>query len=306
MKSMKEYPNSHTGPRERSLPPYVSISSSKRSLFEDVIFWSCRTTDADIAHMLKDPRSIAFPMYRLILADWLAVLKYMTGMLGLIEWSLKKPHWGRNPDDIDELLGRLSPWHRNMGYYKCMIADGMARLFPETAMELGGAFERSTSSASPSTMPSAPQIPALWPDFRKVAQQMADVQLRISSIQTMATNAITNQEARRAVKQNRNLARLTVLAAIFIPLNFTSSFLSMSPDFFNAIQTIWLFFALGVPITILALVTVDLTHPERKGYCRRGWKKLFGESKGRGAKDCKGTDVAEASWLRRTTTMFGK
>ncbi|KXS94952.1 hypothetical protein AC578_6127 [Pseudocercospora eumusae] len=216
--------------------------------------------------------------------------EYMTTMLGLIEWGFEKPHWSEDPSDIEELVKKFSPWRRNIGYYQTMISDAIARLFPPALK----------AQLDPMQQPSPPQLlnpptPAydetgilsLWTDFKNIKQQMTDSQNRINSIQTMAGNVINTEEARRAVRQNKNLARLTFLATIFIPLNFTTSFLSMSADFGSspgAIKTIWLFFAIGVPIMMLALLIVDLTHPERdRSLCRRHWHnihvKIFGQPK---------------------------
>ncbi|SMR48836.1 unnamed protein product [Zymoseptoria tritici ST99CH_1A5] len=264
MESMRNNSESHTSP-------------SQNNLYENIIYWSTRMTPEDIARVHEDPRSIALPMYRLVVADWLVVLMYMTAMLFDIDWAIVKPHWAKNNlDRIDKLLDRLSPWNRNMSCYKNMISESVARLFPETEEGQNGALHRSPTSTP--LLPSSSPLMCLWPDFRKVAQQMAAVQLRMTRVQTMVTDAITNEEAHQAVEQNRELARLTVLAAIFIPLSFTASFLSMSPDFFNATQTIWLFFVLGVPVTVVALATVDLTRPDQSGLCHRAWKSVSGKT----------------------------
>ncbi|KAI5356973.1 Putative Mg2+ transporter protein, CorA-like/Zinc transport protein ZntB [Septoria linicola] len=265
-------------------PQKLVDAPERKSLYDDVVHWSTRLTDADIDLVLRDSRNIALPMYRLVVAEWLCVLKYMTTMLGKIEWEFEKPHWGEQPSDIDRLLKKLSPWRRNVGYYQTMITQAISRLFPPT---LGAQLDPLGDPAAQPTLanPSTPSynasgILSLWTDFKNIKQQMNETQARIKSIENMATNAINIEEARRAVdqneravQQNKNVARLTFLAAIFIPMNFTTSFLSMSPDFSNAKQTIWLFFVLGIPITIAALAIVDLTHPEEKGYCRSWWDK---------------------------------
>ncbi|KXT12507.1 hypothetical protein AC579_10345 [Pseudocercospora musae] len=251
------------------------------SLYEHVLYWCSQVSPEEVERIQKEPRYIGLPMYRLVVADWMAVLKYMTTMLGLIEWGFEKPHWSEDPSDIEELVKKFSPWRRNIGYYQTMISDAIARLFPPALK----------AQLDPMQQPSPPQLlnpptPAcdetgvlsLWTDFKNIKQQMTDSQNRINSIQTMAGNVINTEEARRAVRQNKNLARLTFLATVFIPLNFTTSFLSMSPNFGSgpgAIETIWLFFAIGVPIMILALLIVDLTHPERdRSLCRRHWRKM--------------------------------
>ncbi|PPJ56794.1 hypothetical protein CBER1_05975 [Cercospora berteroae] len=245
----------------------------RTSLFDDVVYWSCKLTPDDLQLVKEDPKYIALPMYKLVIADWLVVLKYMTTMFGLIEWSFAKPHWGSSPGDIDELLKKIAPWRRNVPYYQGMVDDTIARLFPAIAV----AYPTAPANLVVPAPDISKGIYSLWSDFKNIKHQLDEHKRRIQSIQTMATNAINTEEARRAVKQNRNLARLSFLATFFIPLNFTSSFLSMSPDFPTASNytTIWLFFALGIPITILAFIIVDWTKPGKKGYTRRAWSKAF-------------------------------
>lgn len=255
------------------------------SLFQELVYWSSRMTQKDIDSVHADPTCISIPVLRLVIADWLTVLKYMTARLGLIEWEMEKPHWGENPSEMDDLMKKLAPWRRNIGYYQAMVNETIARLFPHTLQTPFDAAMDSTGSPISTQIPvcSNSQMMSLWPDFRIVKQQMHDCHARIMSIQTTATNAINIEESRRAVEQNKNalqqnknLARLTFLATIFIPLNFTSSFLSMSPNFAQAKGTVWLFFVLGIPITLSALIVVDLTHPDpKKSVIKRYWTKMF-------------------------------
>lgn len=246
------------------------------SLFDDVVFLSKSLSKKDLEMVESDPRYIAMSMYRLVLADWLVVLKYMTTMFGIIEWGFHKPHWSEDPSDIDVLLRKLSPWRRNIGYYQKMIDDSIARLFPD----ISAAYPSTPANlVVPAPSPRGTGIDSLWNDFKNVKHQIEEHKARIVSIQTMATNAINTEEARRAVKQNKNLTRLTVLAAIFIPLNFTSSFLSMSPGFGKmegSTYTIWIFFAIGVPLTLLAFLIMDMTHQDKeKRRTRKVFRKIF-------------------------------
>ncbi|KAH9843269.1 hypothetical protein Tdes44962_MAKER07590 [Teratosphaeria destructans] len=250
-------------------------TAHRTSLFDDAVYWSSKIGTKELQKIHQEPKCFAIPMLQLVLADWRTVLKYMTTMLGKIEWEFERPHWGEATDDIDKSLRKLSPWMRNMHYYKAMVAEAIDRLFPP--------HERTQFSHDRQSGSQAPLIPldhdnnthggtptpssgilSLLYDFYLVQQQMETSKQRIEGIQAMATNTINIEEARRAVDQNKHLARLTLLATIFIPLSFTSSFLSMSPGFASpaSVTTVWLFFALGVPLTLSALVIVDVTNPK--------------------------------------------
>ncbi|KAE9575547.1 hypothetical protein CGMCC3_g8325 [Colletotrichum fructicola] len=243
------------------------------TLYEDVVYWSQRMTAHELDLVRKDVRNIALGMYRLVIVDWLRALKYVTTTLTKIEWEFEKPHWDDNFSNIDNILKKLSPWRRNIGYYQAMISEAIARLFPPEihapirGMQPSGAIiEMDNRPPQPIAEEDNHGIRALWTDFRNVKQQMNESQARIRTIENIAMNGINAEEARRAVKQNGNLTRLTGLATIFIPLNFTSSFLSISPDFSAAKMSFWLFFAIGIPLTLGALLIVDLSHPKGKGF----------------------------------------
>lgn len=267
----------------RKNPNQEFNAPTRESMFDDVKYWCGKLTKDDLDLIDSDPRNIALSVYKLILADWLTTLKYMIAQLGKIEWEFERPHWGEKPSDIDALLKKISPWRRNVGYYQTMISEAIARLYPP---EVRAPLHALGASSVPTETDPTPAhfflpkkddrgISALWVDFRNVKRQMDEIQMRLKSIETMATNGINIEESRRAVKQNKNLARLTFLATIFIPLNFTSSFLSVSPDFAKAHQTIWLFFAIGIPITLLSLAVVDLTHPQKKGFLQGKYRKYI-------------------------------
>lgn len=252
----------------------------QKSLFEDIVQLSRVITEHELALIQKDPRNIALQMYKLVIADWLASLKYMTTILTKVEWEFDKPHW-TDFAQTDAILKKLSPWRRNIPFYQTMVTEAMARLFPS---QVRAPFHGSQPNGivlelEPPVPPRQKNedkdgIPTLWTDFRNVKQQMNESQARIRAIEAMAMNSINAEEARRAVKQNKNLARLTFLATLFIPLSFTSSFLSISTDFDTSTLSFKLFFAIGIPLTFFALIGVDLLHPNKNGYLRKGWNLL--------------------------------
>ncbi|KAK2773900.1 hypothetical protein CKAH01_13367 [Colletotrichum kahawae] len=274
----QQIPSMNTWQQNRTQPV---DAPPQGTLYEDVVYWSQRMTAQELDLVRKDERNIALGMYRLIIVDWLRALKYVTTTLTKIEWEFEKPHWGDNFSNIDSILKKLSPWRRNIGYYQAMISEAIARLFPPEIhapireMQPGGAIiEMHNRPPQPIAEEDNHGIRALWTDFRNVKQQMNESQARIRTIENIAMNSINAEEARRAVKQNGNLTRLTGLATIFIPLNFTSSFLSISPDFSAATMSFWLFFAIGIPLTLTALLIVDLSHPKRRGFLVKRWEQL--------------------------------
>lgn len=269
---MKDYQNLKDGQR--------FDAPAKTNLFDDVVYWSSRMTSQDLSLIHEDPRYIALPMYKLVLVDWHTVLYYMTSVLGRMEWGFQRPHWGGRPQEIDDLLKRISPWRRSVPYYQTMIEKAIARLFPDQSAAKFAA-PAGNSGHEPATgllhsfkaNRTVTGVQCLLNDFYDVKRQMDAMLVRIKNIESTATNAISIEETRR----NKTASRLLFLATIFIPLNFTTSLLSISTDFTKAHESIKLFFIIGLPLTLIALVSVDLSHPTEDGFLMRKLRKLQGK-----------------------------
>ncbi len=96
---------------------------------------------------------------------------------------------------------------------------------------------------------------------------------------TLAMSKATIEESRKGIEQSGRLKRLTLLATIFIPLNFTASLFGMNVDLFGQ-STVepWWFFVLCVPITLFTyfLYLCDLNG------LRRRWKGFWSRQRVRG------------------------
>ncbi|EME76919.1 uncharacterized protein MYCFIDRAFT_212754 [Pseudocercospora fijiensis CIRAD86] len=102
---------------------------------------------------------------------------------------------------------------------------------------------------------------------------MTEVRMRMERVQNLLAESLSIQDGKRSIeegkrarladeranlaaKEDKHLARITTLATIFIPLQFTSGFLSINNDFGQKTRVIWLFFIIGVALTVLALFAV--------------------------------------------------
>ncbi|KAH6656317.1 hypothetical protein BKA67DRAFT_599736 [Truncatella angustata] len=211
-------------PRAQQSGPEVPPAPSRKSLFEDVVFWSKHMTERDLEAIASDPRTIAVQMYKLVIADWLTLIKYITARLGQIEWELENPDFRKDSAGVDASLQKLHPWRRSVPLYRSFIADTIDRIFP---------------------------------------QELAQYANRIERIVAVATAIISIEESRRAIAQNKNLARLTYLASIFVPMSFVSSFFSMSEDVTALSSTYWIYFCTALPLTIVALCVADFLHVQK-------------------------------------------
>ncbi|MCJ1410914.1 hypothetical protein MMC19_005001 [Ptychographa xylographoides] len=67
-------------------------------------------------------------------------------------------------------------------------------------------------------------------------------------------NSAALSESKKAIEQARGVARLTFLAFLFIPLSFTTSFFGMNFKELGSQLSIWIWFAVSIPVFAIALV----------------------------------------------------
>lgn len=236
-----------------SISSSASIVPPRASLHAEVVHWTCQLGDEAVAEIVKDPRTFAVPALKLLLSDWLHVIQYMTTQIGQIEWEIHLPGPRKQSRYVDDnIMHKLHPWRRNMALYRAMITDAMHRLYPQR------------SQSQPYNNDKDWSLQSLLPDFQLILDNIDSVQTHITQLVSVATAFQTLDEGRRALDQNNNVARLTYLATLFIPLSFVSGFLSMVPDVTQLRQTFWIFFVIAIPLTLAALVAADFMDLRKK------------------------------------------
>ena len=203
--------------------------------------------DTDVANMLKEPRMTVLPIFWIIASHWHQVVQYVTTQLGHIEWEIEVPTL-RKGLGVDATMQKLHPWRRNVTLYRGMVAQAINCIFPQDVQWRAKQEDPDRGLA------------ALYRDFQIVLEDIDRIQARIERIVSVATALQSIVESRRAIEQNNDVARLTYLATLFIPLTFVSGFLSMVPDVSELKRTFWIFFIIAIPLTVIALVAADFWH----------------------------------------------
>jgi Mg2+ and Co2+ transporter CorA len=219
-------------------------SPPRTSLHKDVVYWMLQLGDQDVSNMIENPKACAVPLLWLILSDIQHVIQYITAQLGQIEWEIALPSMRSNPK-VDSTMDKLHPWRRNVTLYRAMISHAIDRIFTKEMKVQADEKDETRGVAS------------LYKDFQIILNDIDTIQHRIERIVSVATALQSIEESRSAMVQTRNVARLTYLATVFIPLSFVSGFLSMVPDVSKITQTIWIFFTIAVPLTAITLLIVD-------------------------------------------------
>jgi Mg2+ and Co2+ transporter CorA len=240
----------------------IPITTPRTSLFEDLLRQTL-TLPSPIPSLLPThPTALALPILSLIAAEWLTVIAYITTGLTKIEWELEHPTYRDALSGLDGALDRLHPLRRLLPVYKTMILEVLSTLLAPNNLS-----------------PSSP-LQDLYAQFNKLLSSLSALQTRTQNIISLATTIISIEENHRATKMNKNLVRVTYLAVVFVPMAFVSSFFSMSPNLQELEQTIWVYFAVALPLTGVCLVVAD--QGKGLGIARRwllqnvGWGRRIG------------------------------
>lgn len=245
----------------------------RTSLFEDIIHWTTAYPWFSCPRLSDIKQVFTQPILHLVCAEWNIMCEYIKTRLGQIEWELGFPeqfHTGMDQDLINLSVRRLHTWRRLIPLYREMLAE-TTNEFVLIASHLAGNDKRASSGAGNTIRPGSPSDYGIdkdiMSDFEIVSSQMKELQDRTDRLTSVLMAAISIDDSRRGLQENKNVARLTWLATVFIPLTFISSFFSMQPDISSLKNTFGWYFATAVPVTALALgsaMNITLLHLPRR------------------------------------------
>ncbi|GME66479.1 hypothetical protein EV356DRAFT_496865 [Neofusicoccum parvum] len=231
---------------EQTPSMYSSIPEEppRTSAFEDVIFWTKKMTDQDIANISHHPALFAEQLLCLVCSEWMILLRYVSTRIANVDWDLENPDFLKDPNCIESALRRLHPWRRSVPRYLEMISETIEALsrYKESSLEQSEVFSR------------------LLPDFFSIQAQLKTLETQIDRLVAVASTTVSIEETRGAFRQNRDVVRLTYLAFIFFPLTFISSIFSMSSDLSSLKTTFYIYFPISIALTFIT--SILLVGPE--------------------------------------------
>ncbi|KAF2031733.1 hypothetical protein EK21DRAFT_99466 [Setomelanomma holmii] len=219
---------------------------------------------------------LAKPALYTICAEWLIVCDYVKARLSQIEWELEMPDLFRSKGDvIESSLRRLHTWRRQIPVFREMVTETLEQALPAAARLTSTRPMASIAPNSPLSAINTPSIltdmpiinfedvsgyEEILPDFRRVLAAVNELQERVDRLTGIVTSEIGIEDSRRGLEdsrrgleENHNMARLTWLATIFIPLSFISSMYSMNEDVTALKTTYGWFFLTAVPFTLIIM-----------------------------------------------------
>tara|TARA_R110002003_G_scaffold171_18_gene14062 strand:- start:31710 stop:33158 length:1449 start_codon:yes stop_codon:yes gene_type:complete len=212
-----------------------------------------------------DVRRIVLPAIYTVCAEWLVVCEYVKARLGQVEWMMEMPALfiARGPE-VDRALKKLNVWRRQVPAWREMVAETLHQtipaakrltLDPNRAHDDDDAFGDVTA------------------DFERVLDMLDRLQARIDRLSDRGNAEMQLEAARQSLAESHDLARLTWLATIFVPLTFMSGLFSMTDDVGSITGTFRVYFAAAVPVAFISLVIARWGSVVFRGVARLLFKK---------------------------------
>ncbi|KAL8753940.1 MAG: hypothetical protein Q9199_004699 [Rusavskia elegans] len=210
------------------------------SIFENIIYQLQTLPAQDVESISQDPRALfKRPLY-IICAEWQTLLRYANTRLSQLEWEIEDPYLRNLQEDLSTTLDKIHSWRRRIPIYKTIVSEVLTKVIRRDQ------FTYATTNS----------LLVLEKDFEIILDELNHLHERAERIMSVVTAVMSIEESKKALQQNRSLARLTYLAVTFVPLSFVSSFFAMNEDVTRLGQTFWIYFAVAIPVTLLALVVV--------------------------------------------------
>jgi len=253
---------------------YPNVSSSI-SWFEDIVQMTCAFPwyERTEGHKI-DPQVFIKPTIYTICAEWLVVCDYVKSRLSQIEWELEMPDVFRSKGDvIDTSLKRLHTWRRQIPVFREMLKETLEEALP-AAVRLTTPSSQPAIAPTPTSPRSTLSFTAratdsnnnltinfdnldafddIVPDFRRVLAAVNELQERVDRLTSVVTSEISIEDSRRGLVENHNMARITWLATIFIPLTFISGLYSMNESVAALRTTYGWYFLTAIPFTLIVM-----------------------------------------------------
>lgn len=253
----------------------VDDGPPRTSFFDDFVYWSQRLNKLRPPMPHETEPQVHIPiqaLLRLICAEWFTMGEYIRARLGQIDWEVAFPeHFLRHKNvNVDIALKKLHIWRRLVPLYREMLADTLRRLSSITCYDGASTqsgtrccTERAYRDPSESLFGCRGSVSALYVDFKRALDSMEEYQQRIDRLTSVVTAVITIADSRRGLTDNKNLARITWLAMVFIPLSFVAGLFSMQDDITKLSETMKWYSAAAFSLAAIVFgLAVTLTFPK--------------------------------------------
>jgi Mg2+ and Co2+ transporter CorA len=142
-----------------------------------------------------------------------------------------------------------------------MVRETLAQSLPAAASFTAGTTNTPTTNSA---------LDSIMPDFKRIMPRLEKLETRVERLIDRCTSEMQLSAARESLAESHNLAQLTWLSTIFVPLTFVASLFSTNENIGSLKDTLVIYFASAAPFAIVTLLVarwgVDLARFVRR-YC---------------------------------------
>jgi len=181
-------------------------------------------------------------VYRLVASSWMVVNEYLNREFSTIEHMLEKQEAGIK--DLEAHLKSLYTYRRRCLMYHKLISEAR-----EQCQKRG---KQSWHKHSKSDAAIEDAID-LQDDFAFLQLKMQDIGLRIEKNINLLAALVAIGENKQGIIENRDVARITLVAMVFLPFSTVAAILGMPGNFAPGSDNFWVFWAVVIPLTVLVV-----------------------------------------------------
>jgi hypothetical protein len=222
-------------------------SETSNSWYKDIVRMTATYPwfESPVSTKEVDAGMMVNPAFYTICAEWFLVCNYIHARVSLIEEFITfRGYFVVRGSQIDQALESVSTWKARLSKWRKMVEETLEEAVPTAA--------RLTFEITPS--PPDDTFEDIVVDFKRVLRTLTQLQSRVDRLQELGTAKMQLTAARQSLAESHDLARLTWLATIFIPLTFMSGLFSMTEDIGSMRGTFKTYFAAAVPVAVVSLV----------------------------------------------------
>jgi hypothetical protein len=120
-------------------------------------------------------------------------------------------------------------------------------------------ISNSTQAISRIAPENSEKFHTLLQDYRDLLDQAEQLRTKLTSVLQRDVSLAALSESRKSIRQADSIRRLTLLAFVFVPLNFVTSFFGMNTKEFGTGKVkLWICFTVASVVTLTVLVTAGV------------------------------------------------
>lgn len=190
----------------------------------------------------EDSFFILSDVYRLVASSWMVVNEYLNREFSTIEHMLEKQEAGIR--DLEAHLKSLYVYRRRCLMYHKLISEARQQC------QKRGKQSWHRHSKSDAAIENASD---LQEDFAFLQLKMQDTGLRTEKNINLLTALVAIGENKQGIVENHAVARISLIAMVFLPFSTVSAILGMQGNFAPGSDYFWVFWAVVLPLTALII-----------------------------------------------------